>query len=204
MDDDVTRLAAGDRQALERVLVRNLPGLQGWLRLRMGPVLRAREGPEDLVQSVAREVLAELSGFEWRGEAAFRHWLYTRAQHKLQDRIKFVGAQKRDPRREVAGDDGDDGDALLDCYATLCTPSRELATAEALRRIETAFDDLPPDYQEAISLYRLCGFDYADIAARMQRSEGAVRNLVYRGLSRLALRLGGAMPDGGSIDTDRP
>ena len=32
--------------------------------------------------------------------------------------------------------------------------------------------------------------DHAAIAARMQRSEGAVRNLVYRGLSRLALRVG--------------
>lgn len=197
MDDrELTRVADGDRQALERVLVRNLPGLQGWLRLRMGPVLRSRETPEDLVQSVAREALGELSGFEWRGEAAFRHWLFTRAQHKLQDRIKFLAAQKRDPVREaVAPRDSEAGD-LLDCYATLCTPSRELASSEALRRIEAAFDDLPPDHQEAITLYRLCGFDYADIARRMQRSEGAVRNLVYRGLSRLALRLGGVAADG--------
>jgi DNA-directed RNA polymerase specialized sigma24 family protein len=27
-----------------------------------------------------------------------------------------------------------------------------------------------------------------EVAARMQRSEGAVRNLIWRGLSRLALR----------------
>ncbi|MBL8753777.1 MAG: sigma-70 family RNA polymerase sigma factor [Planctomycetes bacterium] len=196
----LVRAASTDRHALEQLLVRHLPQLQGWLRLRMGPKLRAREGPEDLVQSVAREALAELPGFEWRGEAAFRHWLYTRAQHKLQDRIKFVQAQRRDPAREVPPPE--DSAALLACYGTLCTPSRDLASHEALARIEAAFDDLPEDYQEAITLYRLCGLDYAEIAARMHRSEGAVRNLVYRGLSRLALRLGGQDGDGSTRRSD--
>ncbi len=190
----LVRAASTDQRALEQLLVRHLPQLQGWLRLRMGPKLRARESPEDLVQSVAREALMELPGFEWRGEAAFKHWLYTRAQHKLQDRVKFVQAQRRDPAREAPPPE--DSAALLACYGTLCTPSRELATHEALARIEAAFDELPEDYQEAITLYRLCGLDYGDIAARMQRSEGAVRNLVYRGLSRLALRLGGEHGDG--------
>ncbi|HEX5052847.1 MAG TPA: RNA polymerase sigma factor [Planctomycetota bacterium] len=191
---DLVRAAGQDKRALELLLVRHLPQLQGWLRLRMGPVLRSRETPEDLVQSVAREALGELSLFEWRGEAAFKHWLYTRAQHKLQDRIKFLGAQKRDPAREIPSPQ--DSEALLDCYGSLCTPSRDLATAEALQRIESAFDDLPEDYKEAITLYRMCGLDYQQIAERMQRTEGAVRNLVYRGLSRLALRLGNTSPDG--------
>jgi len=186
---ELVAAARGDKQALEQLLVRHLPHLQGWLRLRMGALLRSRETPEDLVQSVAREALGELTAFEWRGEAAFRHWLYTRAQHKLQDRVKFVHAQKRDPLREAPSPD--DSRSLLDCYATLCTPSRELASQEALRRIEGAFDELPEDYQEAITQYRICGLDYGEIAERMGRSEGAVRNLVYRGLSRLALRLGG-------------
>ncbi|MCU0866251.1 MAG: sigma-70 family RNA polymerase sigma factor [Planctomycetes bacterium] len=190
----LVRAASLDPHAREQLLIRQLPRLQAWLRLRMGPKLRAREEPEDLVQSVAREALAELGDFEWRGEAAFRHWLYTRARHKLQDRIKFVQAQRRDPAREVAPNDSDE--SLLACYGTLCTPSRDLAAREAMQRIEAAFDELPDDYQEAITLHRLCGLDYAEIAARLQRSEGAVRNLVYRGLSRLALRLGGRHGDG--------
>jgi RNA polymerase sigma-70 factor (ECF subfamily) len=189
--EGLVRSAPSDREALEQLLVRHLPQLQGWLRLRMGAVLRSRETPEDLVQSVARDALGELSGFEWRGEAAFKHWLYTRAQHKLQDRVKFFAAAKRDPAREQQPSP-QDSQALLDCYGTLCTPSRDLAAHEALARIEAAFDELPADYREAITLYRFCGLDYAGIAERMDRSEGAVRNLVYRGLSRLALRLGGA------------
>jgi len=175
--------------AVEALLVRHMPGLQGWLRLRMGASLRARETPEDLVQSVAREVLADLSTFEWRGEAAFRHWLYKKAQHKLVDKARFVDAAQRSPARERELTSAEVHD-LLPAHADLCSPSQVVQSREEVLRIERAFAELPEDYQEAISLQRLCGMDYAEIAVRMQRSEGATRNLVHRGLSRLALRLG--------------
>jgi RNA polymerase sigma factor (sigma-70 family) len=56
-----------------------------------------------------------------------------------------------------------------------------------MQRVEAAFDELPEDYREAITLHKLCGLSHAEIAERLGRSEGAVRNLVYRGISRLAL-----------------
>jgi RNA polymerase sigma-70 factor, ECF subfamily len=190
----VTRAGQEDRAAVEELLVRHLPGLRAWLRLRMGAQLRARETPEDLVQSVAREVLGDLSQFEWRGEAAFRHWLYVKAQHKLIDKARFVGAERRNPERERPL--SSDSETVLGVYANLCTPSADAASREELARIEQAFGELPADYQEAIGMHRLCGMDYPAIAEQMQRSEGAVRNLVYRGLARLALRLGELRGDG--------
>ena len=186
----VTRAMSQDPRAIEALLVRHLPGLCGWLRLRMGAQLRARETPEDLVQSVAREVLADLGGFEWRGEAAFRHWLYVKAQHKLVDKARFVGAEQRSPSRERELPSQGDADGVSAAFARFGTPSGVLQSQEELQRIERAFGELPADYQEAVSLQRLCGMGYDEIASRMQRSEGAVRNLVHRGLSRLALRLG--------------
>lgn len=167
--------------------MRHLPGLQGWLRLRMGGNLRRRETEEDLVQSVAREVLGELSDFEWRGEAAFRHWLYLKAQRKLIDKARHTGAERRSPAREKSMDSRS---AVLSIAGNLVSPSAAAAGAEEVERIERAFAELPADYQEAISLQRLCGMNFAEIAERMDRTEGAVRNLVYRGLSKLALRLG--------------
>mgnify|MGYP002623847943 CR=1 FL=1 len=184
----VTRARSRDPAAVEALLVQHLPGLHGWLRLRMGPLLRARETPEDLVQSVVREVLADLPAFEWRGEAAFRHWLYTRAQRKLVDKARFVGAAQRSPARELPLPPHP-SDGAIARLADHGTPGAAAESREAIARIERAFAELPDDYQEAISLQRLCGMDYAEIAMRMQRSEGAVRNLVYRGVARLALRL---------------
>jgi RNA polymerase sigma factor (sigma-70 family) len=170
------------------LLVQHLPGLEAFLRLRMGALLRRREGAEDLVQSVCREVLDSLPRLEFRGAAPFRNWVFGVAANKLRERQRQVTAQARDPRREVALADLC-ASKLLDRYRGLCTPSREVSSQEAVAHIEQAFDDLPADWQEAISLHRLAGLDYAEIAAQMRRSEGAVRNLVYRGLARFALRL---------------
>ncbi|MFN9705467.1 MAG: RNA polymerase sigma factor, partial [Planctomycetota bacterium] len=70
------------------------------------------------------------------------------------------------------------------------SPSHAAIGAEDVQRIEAAFAELPGDWQEAVSLHKLCGMAVPEIAVRMQRSEGAVRNLIWRGLSRLALRIG--------------
>lgn len=190
----IARAAQNDRAALEELLVQQLPGLAAYLRLRMGPVLRAKESASDLVQSLCREVLADLPRFEYRGEAAFRAWLYAQARHKLVDKHRYLVAEKREPGRERPADaDG----TVLDLYGSLCTPSRDLSTREAIARIERSFDALPDDYKEAITLHRMVGLSHAEIAAQMGRSEGAVRNLVYRGLAQLALDLGDDAPRDG-------
>lgn len=187
----VERAQQQDRDAIEQLLVRQLPNLEAFVRLRMGAALRGLLTAPDLVQSVCREVLEDLDGFEFRGEAPFRHWLFVRAENKLREKHRFHRAGKRDQQKAVALPEHA---TALSAYQTLCTPSRELAVREQLRRVEAAFDALPDDYREAITLHKLCGLSHAEIAARLQRSEGAVRNLVYRGISRLALLVDGAEP----------
>lgn len=189
-------VAAAQRRepgAVEQLLVRNLPGLEAFVRLRMGPVLRGLMTAPDLVQSVCREALEDLEGFEFRGEAPFRHWLFVRAENKLREKHRYHHAEKRDRQKEMAMPDAT---TALSAYQTLCTPSKDLEVREAMRRVEAAFDQLPADYREAITLHKLCGLSHAEIAERMGKSEGAVRNLVYRGISRLAL-----LVDGGDTET---
>lgn len=168
-----------------------MPRLEAYLRLRAGAAVRRKESIRDLVQSVCVEALADLPQFEFRGEAQFRHWLCKQALHKLINKNEFYAAKKRDIGRERDPQPrpGESVASVLECYATLCTPSRVAAGAEQLREFEAAFDNLPADYREAITLSRVVGLDYATIAAQLQRSEGAVRNLVYRGLARLSAEL---------------
>lgn len=177
-----------ERPAIEQLLVRHLPGLEAFVRLRMGAAMRALATPPDLVQSVCREVLQDLSGFEFRGEPAFRHWLYACAENKLREKHRYHHAEKRDVGAQVALPDAS---TFLPAYRTLCTPSRDLEMKEMIAKVEAAFDRLPDDYREAVTLHKLCGLSHAEIAERMNRSEGAVRNLVYRGISRLALLVDG-------------
>jgi RNA polymerase sigma-70 factor, ECF subfamily len=180
----VRAAAANDRSALERLLLRQLPGLEAFVRLRLGRELRRMLDAPDVVQSVCREVLQELDDFEFRGEAPFRHWLYVRAENKLRQKARHHAAQRRDARLDVSLADA--GTAALG-YATICSPSAELDKQEWMRRVEVAFDELPEEWREAVTLHKLCGMSHKEIAERMQKSEGAVRNLVYRGISRLAL-----------------
>jgi RNA polymerase sigma-70 factor, ECF subfamily len=182
-----------DPGAVQQLLVRNLPGLEAFVRLRMGAALRGLMTAPDLVQSVCREVLEDLGDFEFRGEAPFRHWLFVRAENKLREKHRYHRAEKRDQQKAVALPDAT---TAMAAYRTMCTPSNDLEVREAMHRVEAAFDQLPDDYREAVTLHKLCGLSHAEIATRMQRSEGAVRNLVYRGISRLAL-----LVDGGDTAT---
>jgi len=173
-----------DEAALQQLLVRNLPGLEAFVRLRMGAALRGLMTAPDLVQSVCREVLEDLGDFEFRGEGPFRHWLFVRAENKLREKHRYHHRDKRDRQKAVSLSEGTNA---ITGYRTLLTPSKDLEVQETMRRVEAAFDQLPEDYREAVTLYKLCELSYAEIAERMKRSEGAVRNLVYRGISRLAL-----------------
>ncbi len=175
--------AAGERAVVDALLARHLPGLRAFVRLRMGPELRAGEESCDLVQSVCREVLQSAAQLQHGGEAGFRHWLYRTAQRKVADRAEFHTAARCAPGREraLASDD----DALLAQYRSVCSPSRAAAAREELARVEAAFDKLPAAQREAILGARLIGLTHAELAARMGRSKLAVRTLLCRGLARL-------------------
>jgi RNA polymerase sigma-70 factor, ECF subfamily len=186
----VERASRGEALAFETLLERYLPRLRAFVRLRCGAALRERESASDLVQSVCRDVLQNLDGFRYQGEAEFRSWLFTAAARKVADRAEHWQAARRDVAREqpiVAGSDG----ALLEIYRQTCSPSQAAMGREALERVEAAFDELPDDYREAVVLSRVLGLPRAEVARAMGRSEDSVRHLLFRGLSQLASKLAG-------------
>ena len=188
-----------DERALQSLLVENLPALEMFIRLKAGKNLQARESFSDLVQTVCLEVMRDVDQFEYQGEGAFRSWLFQRALHRILNKHRFHGSQKRDLAREVSIDapaseggearSGSRDEALARAYARFCSPSQEAASNEALQEFEQALDRLPEDHREAILLHKIVGLNHAEIARQMERTEGAVRNLVYRGLARLSSEL---------------
>lgn len=181
----------GESLAIEELLERHLPRLRAFIRLRCTKALRDHESCSDLAQSVCREVLAKIERFEYRGEAAFCGWLFTKALSKIQGRARYYGAQKRDPLRPVQSFDEREGTApYASFYAAVATPSRIAMGREELRRVEAAFDELPDDYREVLTLSRIAGLDYHEIAAATGRTEGSVRGLLQRALTRLSWIMG--------------
>ncbi|MBK8976112.1 MAG: sigma-70 family RNA polymerase sigma factor [Planctomycetes bacterium] len=178
--------ARGDRDALNALFERNLPVLEAFIRVRMGPALSARESVRDVAQSVCREAVADLARLEIRGEKEFRNWLFLEAGRKLLKKARFHRQERRDLGREAVALDGDDAATLRDAYASFLTPSRCADAREDVASIERAIAALPDAQRDAVTLTRLLGMSTADAARELGLTESAVRGLVARGLARVA------------------
>ena len=164
----VEQAARGESSAIESLLLRHLPGLRAFIRLRSGKEIRDQESCSDLTQSVCREVFANMDKFEYRGEAAFRAWLYGKALRKVQDRGRYYKAQKRDVRREVRARDAADDEPFGEdhysvYYADLVSPSRMAIGREELEQVERAFQELPEEYREVVTLFRVAGLSHSEV-----------------------------------------
>ena len=174
------------RKVVEELLAEYQSQLHAFIRLRSGALLRSRESSSDLVQSVCREILQHQDRLRSPEREGFRHWLYTTAARKIANRVEHWRAQKRDVGRSVPLDDASELDEMLRCYGSFCSPSAQLRTRAEMERIERAFDALPDDYRDVITLHRVAGLSIEDVAERLERSVGATRMLLFRALARLA------------------
>lgn len=187
------RASRGDRPSMQALLERYLPRLRAFVRLRVDRSLRERESSSDLVQSVCRQVLEHIDTFEYRSEEAFRAWLFKTALNKIRERARFHRAERRAPGREQGAEE----DALVPMYARITTPSEAAAARELAERMEAAFDRLPEDYREVITLSRIVGLPRPEVARAMGRSEGAVSMLLSRALVELVAVLDGRRQEPG-------
>lgn len=189
---EIAAARRGEPAALDSLFARNLPPLVAFIRARSGKAIAARESAADIAQSVFREVLMDADKIELQGEGAFRNWLFMQATRKVLDKAKFHGRDRRDFGREVAiPEAGPAADALLACYASIATPSMHAIAREELARFEQAVQKLPENQRDAVTMSRLMGLEYPQIAEQMGTTESAVRGLVARGLAALSSDLDG-------------
>lgn len=150
--------------------------------LRMGPDLRARMDPEDVLQEVAIEAINSWHTLSDPANAGA--WLVTLARRKVARILRDqVGVAARDPRRER--------DIKTD-FPVADRRSGPVTIADRKDRLtllEAALTRLSDDHREVIMLARIEGLAAKDIAERMGRSENAVHLLLSRALKRLAQEL---------------
>lgn len=168
-----------DEPHIEQLVTSNLPALRAFVRLRMGRELRAREESSDIVQSIARDVLRRADAFQHGGEKGFREWLFTTAHRKIVNRLEHWRAEKRTAAREADG-------VPPELAGLTPTPSQHASSREQLLALEAAFDTLSPEQREVVTMSRLLGLEYPEIAQRLGKNEAAVRQILSRGLARLA------------------
>jgi RNA polymerase sigma-70 factor, ECF subfamily len=130
-----------------------------------------RSQTQDLTAHVFQQALANIGKFKWRG-APFVTWLYRIAANAIAD-------QARKQSREVGETE----------VATNAAVDLDLEQVERRARLFRAVDALPEDQRKVIFLRFAEEKGIREIAADLNRSEGAVKQLQFRGLETLRARL---------------
>ena len=150
--------------------------------LRMGPDLRTRMDPEDILQDVAIEAMNSWHTLADPGSAGA--WLVTLARRKVARILRDqVGVAARDPRREHT---------MKTDMPLADRRSGPVTAADRKDRLELlgeAMERLSEDYREVIMLTKIEALPAREVGERMSRSENAVNLLLSRALKRLAEEL---------------
>ena len=184
LDDLLERLHAGDTQALAVLLERNQARLEAQAKRHMGPHLRGRVRPSDILQSTYLRVLNSLPGFQGTTDEEFSHWVGRILQHTVATRLRYHSAAKRELDREQPVDV-----AELDPEDPRHHPSTAASYSEELLRIARAMQALPKDYVRILTLHMDPDQTHERTAALLGRSEGACRVLLARARAALMVRL---------------
>ncbi|MGB0717556.1 MAG: RNA polymerase sigma factor [Phycisphaerae bacterium] len=196
-DSLLSSAISGDEAALQRMLMRSHRRLSSHLEAKLPTGLRKFVSVDDVLQETYLAVFKKIHSFQPRGDGSFHRWLVTIAENQMIDAIKSERAAKRggDFQRLEAPADRDAQSVVeyLELLATNeRTPSRHAAGQEALQHVEQALQQLKNEHREALQLRYLEGLSVKEVAARMNRTEGAVCLLCHRALRRLQDMLGNA------------
>ena len=186
--DLLRRAQHGEDAALQRLLERYYERVRRIVRLRLGGALRSRLESGDILQETFLAAVRNFSRFELRDEASFINWLAVLAENQIRDAADYHGAQKRAAAREVPLDFTDRSGAIgIDPVASGLLPPGAAAQAEAIGRIESAIEALPPEYRELIILRDYAGASWDAIAEQTGRpSPDAARMMHAKAMVKLA------------------
>jgi RNA polymerase sigma-70 factor (ECF subfamily) len=162
----VAAYRAGDERAAAELVRRHL-GAVGRFLYSSGA---GRSDVEDLVQETFFRAFRKVDG--WRGDAAFRSWLFTIAGNLLRDDYR-----KRKGRQVISIEDRDLPDRA--------DPEADLMASEAAQRVRDGLTRLPRLQREVFLLRSQEGREYDDIAAALGTTPGAARVHYHHAVKRL-------------------
>jgi len=182
----VNKAKDGDSDAFSALYNLYIQRLCVAVRRNLGTQLKKKIEPEDLIQSVWKDCFANMDGFDYQGPDSFYKWLRRRLESKICDKFRYFKAKKRNVEKEqaIAFDSSTGGGAPMP-QAVDPTPSVVAMTNENHQRLMDILDQLP-DAQRQVVVFRIRdNMEFDEIAKKIQRSQGAARQLYNRALSHV-------------------
>ena len=140
--------------------------------------VRDRDEAQDVTADVFHLALKSLPRFEWRG-VPFAAWLYRIAANEIADRSKSVARRRaheleNSSKATYAGDEA----------------ASSIDEAERHARLFKLVERLPRDQSRVITMRFAEDKSIREIATALGRSEGSIKQLQFRAMQNLRVRLG--------------
>ena len=163
--------------------------LLGYINNNLGPALRRKIEPEDILQEVVVSALAAPTQFTVAGRDPFKLLCQVAEQRIIDAHRHHVAAQKRNAEREVSIErpgSATQGFGFIDLLVvSMTSPSQAFSRDQKEFRLQTAIEELPEDQREALRLRYVDGLPTKEVAERLGKSDGAIRVLLSRTLAKL-------------------
>jgi RNA polymerase sigma-70 factor (ECF subfamily) len=159
---------AGNPSAIQKLYDQYADPVRRYCYARLGDF----EAAQDCTQEVFLCLWKGIKNFEYQGERSFPAWLYTIAHHVL---VSYLRKRRRAHQVALTPELGITDTQHTDINDIIC---ERILLREAMRRLTL-------EQQHVIALKFFGGLPTLEIAAVLGRSEGAVKALQHRALSRL-------------------
>ena len=198
-DDTTSRLVRGDLTALAEFLQSRRPQLMAFIERQLGTAMRRKVEPDDVFQEASAEAVRALPTTDLRERDPFS-WLCQIAERRIIDlHRRHFDAQKRDAGREVplgagGGTESRPAGLINMLVASLTTPSQAFSRNAREANLNAALQRLPSEQREALRLRYVENMPSKEIAARLDKTDAAVRVMLTRSLKKLQELLGDDPP----------
>ena len=164
----VDRAQKGDREALEELYLIHFDRIYSYLHVSVGN----RHDAEDLTTQTFLKMLEKIGSFRWQS-APFSAWLFRIAHNLAMDH--FRSRRRWQPEEEVPEPPGEE------------EPSAELAAMQTIGResMLKLIEHLSSEQQQVLTLKFVFNLPNAEVAAILDKTEGAIKSLQHRALVSL-------------------
>jgi RNA polymerase sigma-70 factor (ECF subfamily) len=164
----VARGQQGDRDALEELYLIHFDRIYSYLHVSVGN----RHDAEDLTTQTFLKMLEKIGSFKWQS-APFSAWLFRIAHNLAMDH--FRASRRWQPEEEVPEPTGEE------------EPSAELTAMQSIGResMLKLIEHLSPEQQQVLTLKFVFNLPNAEVAAILDKTEGAIKSLQHRALVSL-------------------
>ena len=185
------RVAEGDAEALETLLIRNRPQLRKMVHLRISPKLQARLDESDVVQEAMMQAALAIGSYKHVPNQPFYLWLRRFAENKLNEAYRrHLGAQKRDASNEV--EFSADVRAPVNSISLArhflssgnISPSSIAMRFELQQKVQAALEELEDIDREVLVLKHFEQLSIAEIAQVLNLSKSGASHRYLNALAR--------------------